>query len=112
VRAAQQLLGLWPDTDEEAETVTQLSYSGAVEWMLSQDSQKWYVASPTVLRCWFAGTQVLLRFWKSVPGPLLTPSRWRFVQRMLAVDPEERLDAASSLAEFVVHWWARSADAV
>jgi hypothetical protein len=46
------------------------------------------------------------RFWKTVPGPYLTPSRWAFVQRMLAEQPVERLDAASALATFASSWWA------
>jgi serine/threonine protein kinase len=41
-----QLLGLWPDTDKEAEAVAQLSFTQAIAWAQHQHQERWYTTNP------------------------------------------------------------------
>jgi serine/threonine protein kinase len=96
-----KLLGVWPASDDQVGAVAQLSCAEAFAWVQSR-----YVPLPHLL----VPSHALVLYCRELAGEprrarFLTPSRWQFVQRMLAIDPRDRIDSATAFLDFNAYWW-------
>jgi hypothetical protein len=106
-----QMLGVWPRSDMETQTVARMSLSEAKTWVHHLDPARWSVLVLSLCRYEHRGycathsyTLSTRRWWKAVPTPYLSAGRWTLVRGMLTVDPAARLDAASALHQFDACW--------